>query len=638
MGYFISQVYSRLKIADLQSELDIIYQESTQLEIDAAQAIFKKLFNLIERIARENETLESERQQLTNEINRLKGEQGKPDIKANKKQDGDISSEQERKQAEETDEDKADREGFKLNKSSLEKLKEQGLPVELLESLDSMKGNKYSNEAEFIKEMETLIGKELTDQHRTLLIKYARYKKRNRQPKVAKIIINREVKCPVDRNQIPVDAKFKGYESKVIQDVIIKTDNIEFKREHFYSPSEGKSYLGQVPEGYNQGDFGPHINADIISMKYVNGMSIPKIVEFYQNISVLISSSYISNQLIKPAIMDVFHQEKSQMHQAAIEVSPYLQIDDTGTRVNGQNHYTQIICNEWYTAFFTTEHKDRLTILGILRNFGSNSFLLNDDTLILLEQFKVSKTDRVLLSEHKRDKPYQESEMLDILHSIYDTNEKPRIQAKIMEGCAIMGYRQETSIDIVKILVCDDATQFKLLTDALALCWIHNGRHYKRLNPLILLHQEILADFLQQFWAYYQKLAAYKKNPGSEQAVILDAEFDTLFTTKTGYDDLDERIKKSKNKKEELLVVLKHPEVPLHNNVSENAARVEKRRRDVSLQTKTEEGTKAKDTMMSIVETCKKLGISAYKFIYDRVNGINDFPSLAEMLRAKAAG
>ena len=78
------------------------------------------------------------------------------------------------------------------------------------------------------------------------------------------------------------------------------------------------------------------------------------------------------------------------------------------------------------------------------------------------------------------------------------------------------------------------------------------------------------------------------------------------------------------------MVVLKHPEVPLHNNVSENAARVEKRRQDVSLQTKTKEGTKAKDTMMSIVETCKKLGISAYQFIYDRVNGINKFPSLAD--------
>ena len=58
----------------------------------------------------------------------------------------------------------------------------------------------------------------------------------------------------------------------------------------------------------------------------------------------------------------------------------------------------------------------------------------------------------------------------------------------------------------------------------------------------------------------------------------------------------------------------------MHNNRSENAARVQKRREDVSLQTKTKEGTDSKDTMMSIVETCKKLGISSYKFILDRIS------------------
>jgi hypothetical protein len=134
-----------LKIADSQSELAIIYQESTQLEMGAAQAIFTKLFNLIERVAWENEELKFEVQQLTNEINRLKGEQGKPDIKANKKQDGDISSEKERRDAEETDEDRAKKTGFKLDKSSLEKLKEQRFPVQLLEQLEALQGHKYSN-------------------------------------------------------------------------------------------------------------------------------------------------------------------------------------------------------------------------------------------------------------------------------------------------------------------------------------------------------------------------------------------------------------------------------------------------------------------------------------------------------------
>jgi len=325
------------------------------------------------------------------------------------------------------------------------------------------------------------------------------------------------------------------------------------------------------------------------------------------------------------------------MHAAAIEVSDYVQVDDTGTRVNGQNHYTQIACNDLYTAFFTTEHKNRLTILDVLRNFESRRFLLNDDTLVFLEEMGISLADRQLLSEYTRDRDYQEQEMLEILDMLYGAG-SPRKRARILEGCAISCYRQETGIAIVKILVCDDAPQFKLLTDELALCWIHDGRHYKRLNPIIPLHQQNLADFLQQFWAYYRKLVIYKTNPNLEQAEILRREFDVVFSTKTGYADLDKRIEKSNHKKQELLVVLDHPEVPLHNNLSENAVRVEKRRKDASLQTRTDAGTKAKDTMMSIVETCRKLSISSYKLIHDRVKKIYKFPLLAEMIKAKAAG
>ncbi len=226
--------------------------------------------------------------------------------------------------------------------------------------------------------------------------------------------------------------------------------------------------------------------------------------------------------------------------------------------------------------------------------------------------------------------------MMEILDTLYGTG-RPRKRARILEGGAMSCYRQDTGIAIVNILVCDDAPQFKLLTDERALCWIHDGRHDTRLNPLIPLHQQTLADFLQQFWAYYRKLVTYNTNPNLEQAERHRLECDAVFSTKTGYADLETRIEKRHQNKQELLVVLDHPEVPLHTNLSEHAARVEKRRRDANLQTRTDGGTKAKDTMMSIVETCKKLGISSYTCIHDRVEKIHTFPLRAEMIRAKAA-
>ncbi len=150
------------------------------------------------------------------------------------------------------------------------------------------------------------------------------------------------------------------------------------------------------------------------------------------------------------------------------------------------------------------------------------------------------------------------------------------------------------------------------------------------LDKIFLVRNSICDRFI------HQTLYLYKQTPSAELSHCLSAEFDTLFSTTTGYAALDERIAKSRAKKQELLAVLRHPQLPLHNNPAEHGARTEKRRKDVSLQTKTPEGTRAKDTMMSIVETCKKLGVSAYHFIYDRISQNFQLPSLADMIRAKA--
>ena len=78
--------------------------------------------------------------------------------------------------------------------------------------------------------------------------------------------------------------------------------------------------------------------------------------------------------------------------------------------------------------------------------------------------------------------------------------------------------------------------------------------------------------------------------------------------------------------------VLKYPWLPLHNNDSELGARVEKRRQDVSLQIKTDKGTKTKDSFLTITQTAKKLGVNSYRYIYDRISKTFSMPSLADLI------
>ena len=107
-----------------------------------------------------------------------------------------------------------------------------------------------------------------------------------------------------------------------------------------------------------------------------------------------------------------------------------------------------------------------------------------------------------------------------------------------------------------------------------------------------------------------------------------------MFSTRTGYDALDERIAKTATKKDELLTVLSVPTVPLHNNASELQARVSARRRDVSLHSRSVRGARAMDIFTTVVQTSKKLGVSAYAYLRDRLSCRHELPSLATIIEA----
>ena len=78
--------------------------------------------------------------------------------------------------------------------------------------------------------------------------------------KTDRIPIDREQVVQVDPGCLPPDAQFKGYEDVVVQDIVFRTDNVLFHKEKFYSPSQHRTYLASLPQGYN-GQFGPGIKS-----------------------------------------------------------------------------------------------------------------------------------------------------------------------------------------------------------------------------------------------------------------------------------------------------------------------------------------------------------------------------------------
>ncbi|MCP4139440.1 MAG: transposase, partial [Chloroflexi bacterium] len=203
---------------------------------------------------------------------------------------------------------------------------------------------------------------------------------------------------------------------------------------------------------------------------------------------------------------------------------------------------------------------------------------------------------------------------------------------RIMEAGVIAYYQNQTRVPVVRNLLSDNGPEYGKITENRGLCWIHGGRSYKKLNPVVPMFREELENFLNRYWNYYQSLSDYRDNPDPREAERLSREFDDLFSTVTNYPALNAKIKKTRSKKAGYLLVLRHPEIEPHNNPAELGARAQARKRDVSLHTITQEGTESQDTFLTIVETAKKLGRSAYEHIFDRIGGKFELPSLASLI------
>ena len=448
------------------------------------------------------------------------------------------------------------------------------------------------------------------------------------------LTIHETIECPINPETLPPDAVRVEDESVVVQDIEIKPRNIRFQRQVYYSAVEKKFFRAPLPSGYDVGDFGADLRALILSLKYCGNMSEPKIGEFLQNFDVQISAGSLSNILTNTALL--FEDEFHDLFTAGLASTSYQQTDDTSARVAGEFWHTHIVCNPYYTAFFTRPRKDRLTVLEILQNTSDPRFRLGEKTLQLLQaEFAIPRKWWLAL-EQLGEVELDKASLAALLDDWFGAGNQ-QLRIAIEQVSATVYYQQQTTVPVVKTLVCDDAKQFKSITDYLALCWIHAGRHYEKLSPVVSRHAELLDAFQERYWDYYAALQRYRDGPTPTEADRLRLEFDELFSTRTGYAALDDRIAKTAAKKHELLTVIDHPEVPLHNNASELGARVSARRRDVSLHSRSIRGVRAMDTFTTLAQTCKKLGTSAYAYLSDRLTRRYAMPSLAASIRTAAS-
>ena len=157
--------------------------------------------------------------------------------------------------------------------------------------------------------------------------------------------------------------------------------------------------------------------------------------------------------------------------------------------------------------------------------------------------------------------------------------------------------------------------------------WVHAERLVHKLDTFTDPQRAAQQRVRGLIWQFYADLKAYRASPTPRRRDQLRARFDRIFRRRTGFVTLDRLLQRLHANKAELLMVLDHPEIPLHTNGSENDIRCQVTKRQVSGGTHSDIGRDCRDAFLGLAKTCQKLGIAFWDYLGARLGVPGSPPS-----------
>jgi hypothetical protein len=452
---------------------------------------------------------------------------------------------------------------------------------------------------------------------------------RRRGPGVSKLSIDRTVTLTTSA---PPGSRHKGYEDIIVQDVAFKPDVTLYRRERWTTP-DGRTVTADLPAGV-VGGCGPHLHRLVLILHFQGQMTCDRIVTLLTAVGLAISKRQVVRLLT--AGLDTFRTEEDAAFSAGLRASACVSVDDTGARHAGKACYTTQFGSDRFTAFRTGPSKSRLAFLRNLLG-GTARYTVNAAGLAYMRAAHLAHGVIDALSAADVLEFACEADWRAHLHALGLTALRvtPDPVRVASEG-ALWGAICAQDRLAGAVILSDDAGQFRVGEHAL--CWVHAERLVHKLVPANDRQRGAVENARLMIWWFYRQLKAFKLAPDPERAVELRARFDRIFKRRTGYATLDRLLKRLHANKDELLRVLKRPEIPLNTNASENDIRACVTKRKVSGGTVSENGRIARDVMLGLAKTCAKLKISFFDYLGARLRIPGPHvPLLAELIAAGPA-
>lgn len=452
------------------------------------------------------------------------------------------------------------------------------------------------------------------------------HSKRRRGSNLEKLKINQTVVVPV---AAPAGSRRKGYEEIVVQDLVLNPSATLYRRERWETP-DGQTLIAPLEPGI-VGGYGPHLHRLVLMLHFQGQMTCERILALLNAAGVVISKRQVVRLLV--AKLETFRAEDEEVLTAGLSGSRFVTVDDTGARHQGKPGFTTHIGSDRFAVFRTGPSKSRLAFLRNLLG-GAARYVLNEAALVYmrdnhLPQAALDKLANCATPIFPSDQDWMRrlSEL-----GLTDLTVTPDPVRVASEG-ALWGALQEEGRLGELVIVSDGACQFRVGVHAQ--CWIHAERLVHKLTPANQIQHQAVEVARRMIWWFYGRLKEYKLAPSPQRAESLRAQFRRIFDrAKTGYAALDSLLRRLLRLEDRLMRVLERPEIPLHTNASENDIRGFVTKRKISGGTVSEKGRQARDVMLGLAKTCKKLKISFFDYLGARL-GIKgpQIPSLATLVR-----